>query len=91
MTGSLLSIVFIHANLSNSLSVVYTVALDYVFYATYLLFTLEMIVLVYAWHRQKTNEPLARKLMLFARILYPVYILIGGMLFLWAYVFSRGM
>jgi len=85
MTGSLLSVVFFHVNLSSSLNVGYGVALDYVFYGTYLLFILELITLVIAWHRQPRDEELAYRFIIFARILYPAYMLIGGLLFSWIY------
>ncbi|RPH62406.1 MAG: hypothetical protein EHM81_02310 [Chloroflexi bacterium] len=86
MTGSLLSIVFFHVNLSSSLNVGYSVALDYIFYATYLLFTLEVLILVLAWHRQQKDEKMARNYMLLARAFYPAYILLGSLLFLWIFV-----
>ena len=91
MTGSLLSIVFFHVNLSGNLNVGYNVALDYVFYATYILFILELITIVLAWHRNKKDENLAYGYMVFARILYPSYLLIGILFFLWFYVFARGL
>lgn len=91
MTGSLLSIVFFHVNLSGNLNVGYNVALDYVFYATYILFILELVTIVLAWHQNKKDEKVVHGYMVFARILYPAYLLIGSLLFLWIYVFARGL
>jgi len=90
MTGSVLSIVFFHVNLSNRLNVGYSVALDYVFYGTYLLFILELITVVIAWHYHETDEKTAHKRIVFARILYPVYVVIGGALFIWVYTTPNG-
>ncbi|HKJ39563.1 MAG TPA: ABC transporter substrate-binding protein [Anaerolineales bacterium] len=83
MTGSLLSVVFFHVNLSSSLNVGYSVMLDYFFYGTYFLFILELITLVVAWHRQPINEKLAYRYIIFARILYPSYILVSSLMFSW--------
>lgn len=85
MTGTVLSIVFFHVNLSNRLSVGYNVALDYVFYATYFLYILELMITIIAWHYYQKDEVTARKRIYFARILYPVYLFIAGTLFLWLY------
>jgi len=90
MTGSVLSIVFFHVNLSNRLNVGYNVALDYVFYATYLLFILELITVVFAWHRHQNDEQKAYKRMIFARFLYPAYLLVGTAIFAWVYVLPFG-
>lgn len=90
MTGSVLSIVFFHVNLSNRLNVGYNVALDYVFYATYLLFIVELMTVVFAWHRHQTDEPQARRRMIFARFLYPAYLGIGTAIFLWIYILPPG-
>lgn len=86
MTGSVLSIVFFHVNLSNRLNVGYNVALDYVFYGTYLLFILELMIVVRAWHYHQPDEKMVRNRLLFARILYPAYIIIAGGLFLWFHI-----
>lgn len=91
MTGSVLSIVFFHVNLSNRLNVGYNVALDYVFYGTYLLFILELITVVLAWHYHQDDEKTAHKRMVFARFLYPAYLFIDGGLFLWFYIAPRGL
>jgi len=86
MTGSVLSIVFFHVNLSNRLNVGYNVALDYVFYGTYLLFILELITVVLAWHDHQTDESIAHKRIVFARVFYPAYVFIAGGLFLWLHI-----
>ena len=69
----------------------YNVALDYVFYATYILFILELVTIVLAWHQNKKDEIVVHGYMVFARILYPAYLLVGSFLFLWIYVFARGL
>ena len=91
MTGSVLSIVFFHVNLSNRLNVGYNVALDYVFYGTYLLFIIELMIVVIAWHYHQTDEKVAHKRMVLARIVYPVYLAIGGMYFLWTNIIPQGL
>jgi len=91
MTGSVLSIVFFHVNLSNRLNVGYNVALDYVFYGTYLLFILELVTVVLAWHHHQTDEKTAHRRIVFARFLYPAYVLFGGALFLWLHTAPLGL
>jgi hypothetical protein len=46
---------------------------------------LEVVTLVFAWHRQLTDEKLAQRYMFLARILYPTYMLLGSLLFFWIY------
>jgi len=85
MTGTVLSIVFFQVNLSNRLNVGYNVALDYVFYATYILYVLELMITIIAWHYYQKDEATARKRIYFARMLYPVYLFVSGSLFIWLY------
>jgi branched-chain amino acid transport system substrate-binding protein len=91
MTGSVLSIVFFHVNLSNRLNVGYNVALDYVFYGTYMLFIIELMIVVIAWHHHQTDEKIAHKRMVFARAIYPLYLVVGGVYFLWTNIVPQGL
>lgn len=84
MTGTVLSVVFFHVDLSGRLNVGYTVALDYAFYGVYFILVLVTLLSIMAWHRAE-NEKDVRGLFLFMRLFYPAFILIGGMLLLWAY------
>lgn len=91
MTGAVLSIVFFHVNLSSRLNVGYNVALDYVFFATYLLLILELLLSIIAWHNeQEKDERRARGLMTWARVIYPVYLISVGALLIWLYTNPKG-
>ena len=91
MTGAVLSIVFFHVNLSSRLNVGYNVALDYVFFATYLLLILELLMSILAWHNDDPNDGRrARRLMIWARVTFPAYLISMGALLIWLYTDPRG-
>lgn len=73
MTGTVLSVVFFHVDLSGRLNVGYTVALDYAFYAIYALLATELFLSIIAWHKSSKNEEdKAIKFIFWSmRILYP--------------------
>ncbi len=79
MTGTVLSVVFFHVDLSGRLNVGYTVALDYAFYAIYGLLATELFISIIAWHKstQEGNEKIISVLFWTMRVLYPL-VLIGG-------------
>ena len=79
MTGTVLSVVFFHVDLSGRLNVGYTVALDYAFYAIYALLATELFISIIAWHKstKEGNEKIISILFWTMRILYPV-VLVGG-------------
>lgn len=81
MTGTVLSVVFFHVDLSGRLNVGYTVALDYAFYAIYALLAIELFISIVAWHKSTTegNEKIISVLFWAMRFLYPL-ILIGGVI-----------
>jgi predicted membrane channel-forming protein YqfA (hemolysin III family) len=60
MTGTILSVVFFHVDLSSRLRVGYTVAQDYVFYLIYGMLTVELLLSVIAWHREKDERSVSR-------------------------------
>ena len=88
MTGTVLSVVFFHVDLSGRLNVGYTVALDYAFYAIYALLATELFISIIAWHKstKEGNEKTISVLFWTMRILYPV-VLIGGV-FLMMYLYD---
>jgi ABC-type branched-subunit amino acid transport system substrate-binding protein len=79
MTGTVLSVVFFHVDLSGRLNVGYTVALDYAFYAIYALLATELFISIIAWHKSAKDEnDKSIKILFWAmRLLYPI-VLIGG-------------
>jgi branched-chain amino acid transport system substrate-binding protein len=84
MTGTVLSVVFFHVDLSGRLNVGYTVALDYAFYVIYALLAIELMISIIAWHRSvkdKGNSVMVVRLFWLMRILYPT-VLIGGSLWM---------
>lgn len=83
MTGTVLSVVFFHVDLSGRLNVGYTVALDYAFYGVYFILVLVTLLSIIAWHRAESDKDV-RNLFLFMRLFYPAFILIGGLVLLWA-------
>lgn len=84
MTGTVLSVVFFHVDLSGRLNVGYTVALDYAFYGVYFILVLTTLLSIIAWHRAETEKDVS-KLFLFMRLFYPIFIVAGGALLLLAY------
>ena len=81
MTGTVLSVVFFHVDLSGRLNVGYTVALDYAFYAIYALLASELFISIVAWHKSTTegNEKMISVLFWAMRMLYPI-VLVGGVI-----------
>ena len=84
MTGTLLSVVFFHVDLSGRLRVGYTVIQDYLFYIIYGMLTVELFLSIIAWHK-KDNEKVARALFWLMRAIYPLAIVLGSVVVLWAF------
>lgn len=80
-SGLLLAVVFYHLSLLDALpdGIGYVVALDYAFYLVYLLCGLELLlVTIGSSEKFKNNETQRRKLILLARVLFPLIILVGS-------------
>jgi ABC-type branched-subunit amino acid transport system substrate-binding protein len=84
MTGTVLSIVFFHVDLSNRLNVGYSVALDYYFYIIYALLVLELLISIIAWHRSE-DKTLLRRMFIIMRVIYPVVLIGAGIIFALVY------
>jgi len=84
MTGTLLSVVFFHVDLSGRLRVGYTVIQDYLFYIIYGMLTVELFLSIIAWHKQD-DEKTVKKLFWSMRIIYPLAIILGSFLVLWVF------
>jgi ABC-type branched-subunit amino acid transport system substrate-binding protein len=84
MTGTILSVVFFHVDLSGRLRVGYTVAQDYVFYLIYGMLTVELLLSILAWHKEN-DEHYVSKMFWIMRIIYPLALLIGTFIILWAF------
>ena len=84
MTGTILSVVFFHVDLSGRLRVGYTVAQDYIFYLIYGMLTAELLLSILAWHRESDDAAVSR-LFWIMRIMYPVALIIGTAIILWAF------
>jgi ABC-type branched-subunit amino acid transport system substrate-binding protein len=84
MTGTLLSVVFFHVDLSGRLRVGYTVIQDYLFYIIYGMLTVELFLSIIAWHKQD-DEKTVKKLFWSMRIIYPLAIILGSVIVLWAF------
>lgn len=84
MTGTVLSVVFFHVDLSGRLNVGYSVALDFAFYGVYFILVLITLLSIVAWHRAEAEKGILG-LFLFMRLFYPAFIIIGGLLLLLAY------
>lgn len=70
LTGTVLSIVFFHLDVSNDLGVSYTVALDYVFYVMYAMFVFQLLLALIAWRVESAG---VQKLALgIVRLSYPL-------------------
>ena len=90
LTGTVLSVVFFHVDLSGRLNVGYTVAMDYAFYAIYGLLAVELFLSIIAWHKTtKNNNGISIKyLFWFMRALYPIVFGVGTMLIIQIYGLS---
>lgn len=84
MTGTVLSVVFFHVDLSGRLNVGYNVALDYAFYIIYALLTTELLLSIIAWHKE-TNDVVTKRLFLVMRILYPLVLVAGAIVIVLVY------
>jgi len=85
LTGTVLSVVFLHVDLSRRLNVGYIVALDVVFYATYFVLVLELLISIIAWRIDDTRPKTAKTLFRFMRVLYPSYFIVAGGIFLFLF------
>ena len=90
MTGTVLSVVFFHVDLSGRLNVGYTVAMDYAFYAIYVLLATELFLSIVAWHKITKNDKdmSVRYLFWFMRALYPIVFILGTILMIVVYDLS---
>ncbi|MFK5968766.1 MAG: extracellular solute-binding protein [Candidatus Marithrix sp.] len=85
--NSLLAIAFFHLKMSNALpGIGYLVALDYAFYAIYMIIIMGVLVTLisYQWHSKQNGDVIETKvkaIIMFGRIGYPLIFLIGGFLF----------
>lgn len=84
MTGTILSVVFFHVDLSGRLRVGYTVAQDYFFYLIYGMLTVELLLSILAWHKEN-NEQYVSKMFWIMRIIYPLALVIGMAIILWVF------
>lgn len=86
MTGTVLSVVFFHVDLSGRLNVGYTVALDYAFYAIYALLATELLLSIITWHKSsgEAEDKTIKIIFLAMRILYPT-VFIGMIILAIAY------
>ena len=84
MTGTILSVVFFHVDLSGRLRVGYTVAQDYIFYLIYGMLTVELLLSVIAWHKEDDESSVSR-LFWIMRVIYPLVLVIGAVTVFWAF------
>ena len=84
MTGTLLSVVFFHVDLTGRLRVGYSVIQDYLFYIIYGMLTVVLFLSIIAWHK-KDDKKVARILFWVMRIIYPLAIILGPVIVLWAF------
>ena len=84
ITGTILSVVFFHVDLSGRLRVGYTVAQDYIFYLIYGMLTVELLLSIIAWHKEDDNLYVSR-LFWIMRIIYPLALVLGTIIILWAF------
>ena len=84
MTGTLLSVVFFHVDLSGRLRVGYTVAQDYIFYLIYGMLTVELLLSIIAWHKEADERSVSR-LFWAMRIVYPLVLVVGTVIVLWIF------
>lgn len=85
--GALLAIIFEHIRVSSELpGIGYTIALDYIFYALYILIVAQIIVIIFIENSANSGrERLSSNLSLANKIAFPVSILIGALLFHYNY------
>ena len=84
MTGTILSVVFFHVDLSGRLRVGYTVAQDYIFYLIYGMLTIELLLSIIAWHKEEDSAYVS-KLFWIMRIIYPLAMALGIALIFWIF------
>ena len=88
LSGLLLAIVFYHLSLLEALpdGVGYVVTLDYTFYLVYFLIGLELLVVIVGnSQRFQKNEFMLSQLIVFAKMAFPLIILITALFFYWLY------
>ena len=83
LTGTVLSIVFFHLDVSNDLGVSYTVMLDYVFYIMYAMFVFQLLLSLIAWRTETAR--LQKAIMFVVKLSYPLVVLITVAAFLYRY------
>jgi raffinose/stachyose/melibiose transport system substrate-binding protein len=83
LTGTVLSIVFFHLDVSNDLGVSYTVMLDYVFYIMYAMFVFQLLLSLIAWRTETVR--LQKAIMFVVKLSYPLVVLITVTAFLYRY------
>ena len=88
LTGTVLSVVFFHVDLSSHLDVGYNVALDYAFYIIYALLTAELLLSIIAWHKE-TDDIVTKRLFWAMRILYPLVLVAGTIIIVLVYNIGR--
>lgn len=84
MTGTILSVVFFHVDLSGRLRVGYTVTQDYIFYLIYGMLTVELLLSIIAWHKEEDDHYVSR-LFWTMRIIYPFALVLGTAIILWVF------
>ena len=89
MTGTILSVVFFHVDLSSRLQVGYTVLQDYIFYLIYGMLTAELLLSILAWHREE-DDAYVNRLFWIMRIMYPLAIVLGTIIIAWAFGVNLG-
>ena len=87
MTGTVLSVVFFHVDLSSRLNVGYNVALDYAFYIIYALLTTELLLSIISWHKEM-DDTVTQRLFWAMRILYPLVLAAGTIAIILVYNIS---
>lgn len=76
--------VFFNVDLSGRLRVGYTVIQDYLFYIIYDMLTVEFFLSIIVWHNQD-DENTVKRLFWSMRIIYPLAIVLGSVIVLWAF------
>lgn len=85
--NALLTTAFFHLRLANDLpGIGYLIALDYLFYGTYLLIGMQLSLTVWANQaKEQGNEVLVDRLNRTGRVAYPVVIVIGAIAWIWLF------
>jgi len=85
--GALMTVAFFHIKLSNDLpGIGYSVALDYVFYAMYVLIVVDLVVSVMVqYQHKKENMKTVARLTTFGKVFYPLVLIVGLIYFAYRY------